>query len=74
MSIAPPYDECQIRFRYYMLSQGIKPGDEYKVYEFMIWINRMAIRYKKLINENIATPIKQDDFTRFIEDQVGFSR
>ncbi|OYD12284.1 hypothetical protein CHR37_04825 [Bacillus velezensis] len=74
MSIAPPYDECQIRFRYFMLSQGIKPGDEYKVYDFMIWIDRMAIRYKKLKNENIATPIKQDDFTRFIEEQVGFTR
>ncbi|QHM16601.1 hypothetical protein [Bacillus subtilis] len=71
MSIAPPYNECQIRFRYYMLSQGIKPGDEYKIYEYMIWINRMVIRYKKLKNEKITAPIKQDDFTSFIEEQVG---
>jgi len=54
-----------------MLSQGIKPGDEYKIYEYMIWINRMVIRYKKLKNEKVTAPIKQDDFTSFIEEQVG---
>ncbi|MED1742058.1 hypothetical protein P4U97_21610 [Bacillus swezeyi] len=70
---APNPDECQIRFKYFMIDNGLKEGDAYRGYDFINWISEVGAEYKKSIGKHyldILTPHEQAKFTEFIRIRV----
>ncbi|MFP7288015.1 hypothetical protein SFC15_17510 [Shouchella clausii] len=64
-------DSRNPRFVAYLIAQGLKPGDTWKSYEFMIWCNEIVRDYREAKGLAEGTRYDQDDLSEWIEKKVG---
>jgi hypothetical protein len=73
MTIIPNYEKFQPRFALYMKANGLSPGDDYKSYEYINWINALATEFKRSIGKRDVdgiSPDEQEYFTQYINGVV----
>jgi hypothetical protein len=73
MTIIPNHKTFQPRFFLYMQAHGLTPGDEYKSYEYIIWVCGMVAEYKRSIGKthlDILTTAQKDSCTEYIKERV----
>ncbi|PGN53912.1 hypothetical protein CN978_29860 [Priestia megaterium] len=74
LSLVPKRNKYQPRFALFMQDNQLNPGDDYKTYEYIRWIDRHSAAFKKSIGKHyldILTPNEQDKFTDYLVEVVG---
>ncbi|PAF08687.1 hypothetical protein CHH65_13955 [Shouchella clausii] len=64
-------DSRNPRFVAYLIAKGLKPGDTWKSYEFMIWCNEIVRDYREAKGLAKDARYDQDDLSEWIEKKVG---
>lgn len=65
--------ECQPRFVAYCQANGLTEGDEFKTYEYIIWVSRMITDFKKsfgMKHTDTITSGMQEELTQWIFEQI----
>ncbi|WP_263707896.1 hypothetical protein [Shouchella tritolerans] len=64
-------DSRNPRFVAYLIDKGLKPGDTWKTYEFMIWCNEIVRDYREAKGLVEGERHNQDDLSNWIAEKVG---
>jgi len=69
MDKVPNFSECQPRFIAFCKAHGLMEGDDFKPYEYIIWVQEKVAEFRKLKgfkSHEPFTDVMHAEFTRFL--------
>ncbi|MBE2919991.1 hypothetical protein HPK02_14655 [Anoxybacillus flavithermus] len=69
MAKMPNFSECQPRFIAFCKAHGLTEGDDFKPYEYIIWVQEKVAEFRKLKGFKSHEPFTDGmhaEFTRFL--------